>query len=234
MSGEDFMLKWNDHHKLFFAGAEEIQASEEFTDVTLSAGDRIFRAHKLVLSICSPYFKALFRKLGPEKPVIFLKDINPKHLELLLQYMYRGEIKVQETELVTVLNVAQSLEVRGLTESSEGGRSPRRVSPPPPAPVPAPAAKRQKVERSELSNIVKQETQPAVIDVEQVNCKVEIFPEEYKYFTGHRRRPHPAAIRCTRRRRRRAPWWRPRGTRTTSTAGGRRSTTTQGWRLTLR
>lgn len=116
---EDFLLKWNDHHTLFFAGAEQLYQGEEFTDVVISAGSQTFKAHKLVLSICSPYFQNLFRKLGPEKHVIFLKDISAKHLELLLQYMYMGEIKVQEDELVTVLNVAQSLEIRGLTDNSD-------------------------------------------------------------------------------------------------------------------
>ena len=92
---EDFMLKWNDHHTLFFVGAEELCESEEYTDVTLAAGSKFFPAHKLVLSICSPYFRQLFKRLGKDKPVIYLKDVDPKHLDLLLQYMYKGEIKVQ-------------------------------------------------------------------------------------------------------------------------------------------
>ena len=94
-AGEDFLLKWNDHHSLFFAGAEELCDSEEYTDVTLAAGQRFFSAHKLVLSICSPFFRALFKRLGVHKSVIFLKDVEPRHLELLLEYMYKGEIKVQ-------------------------------------------------------------------------------------------------------------------------------------------
>ena len=95
MAGEDFLLKWNDHHTLFFAGAEELCREEEYTDVTLSAGSKFFSAHKLVLSICSPYFRQLFKRLGNEKSVIYLKDVDPKHLELLLEYMYKGEIKVE-------------------------------------------------------------------------------------------------------------------------------------------
>jgi len=145
MSGEDFLLKWNDHHSLFFAGAEQLCESEEYTDVTLAAGSKFFPAHKLVLSICSPYFQKLFRRLGTDKPVIFLKDVDPKHLELLLQYMYKGEIKVEENELVTVLNTAQGLEIKGLTDSTETGSS--KSSEPPKstpyrAPVPASAPKR--------------------------------------------------------------------------------------------
>lgn len=119
VAGEDFLLKWNDHHALFFAGAEELVTAEEYTDVTLAAGTRFFAAHRLVLSICSPYFRLLFKRLGGEKTVIFLKDVEPKHLELLLEYMYKGEIKVEETELVNVLNTAQSLEIRGLTDSGQ-------------------------------------------------------------------------------------------------------------------
>jgi len=122
-AGEDFLLKWNDHHSLFFAGAEELCQSEEYTDVTLAAGQRFFSAHRLVLSICSPFFRALFKRLGSgavaQKSVIFLKDVEPMHLELLLEYMYKGEIKVQEAELVNVLNAAQSLEIKGLTDSSQ-------------------------------------------------------------------------------------------------------------------
>jgi len=113
------MLKWNDHHSLFFVGAEELCESEEYTDVTLAAGTKFFAAHKLILSICSPYFRQLFRSMGREKTVIYLKDVNPRHLDLLLQYMYKGEIKVKESELVSVLQVAQGLDIKGLSE--QGG-----------------------------------------------------------------------------------------------------------------
>ena len=152
---EDFLLKWNDHHKLFFAGAEQLYQGEEFTDVVISAGNQTFRAHKLVLSICSPYFQNLFRKLGPEKHVIFLKDISAKHLELLLQYMYVGEIKVQEDELVTVLNVAQSLEIRGLTDNSEPKQTPSSSNTRSSAVLPAPVKRKSPPPQSSSVQTVK-------------------------------------------------------------------------------
>ena len=98
---EDFLLKWNDHHSLFCAGAEELCEREEYTDVTLTAGTKFFKAHKLVLSICSPYFRQLFRHLGKDKAVIFMKDVDQEHLDLLLQYMYKGEIKVKVGIIIT-------------------------------------------------------------------------------------------------------------------------------------
>ena len=127
MSNE-LLLKWNDHHTQFFVGAEELCENEEYTDVTLVAGNKFFAAHKLVLSICSPYFRQLFRQLGKsDKPVIVLKDVESSHLELVLQYMYKGEIKVQEDELVKVLSTAQALEIKGLSDKNNSE---------PPAPPP--------------------------------------------------------------------------------------------------
>ena len=38
--------------------------------------------------------------------MIFLKDIEPKHLELLLEYMYKGEIKVQVRDITVVASLA--------------------------------------------------------------------------------------------------------------------------------
>lgn len=201
---EDFLLKWNDHHTLFFAGAEKLYQDEEFTDVTLAAGSKLFKAHKLVLSICSPYFQSLFRRLGPEKHVIFLKDISSLHLELLLQYMYNGEIKVQEDELVTILSVAQSLEIKGLTDNSESNKqsdpikqssnyspSPqpvkRKASPTPTQSSAPPSSSSSQAVAASPSNVpkrprpsepyIKQETAP-VIDIMEQEPEIGI-PNEY-------------------------------------------------------
>ena len=46
--GEDFRLKWNDHHNVFFSTAEQLCHGDHLTDVTLSCGDKEFSAHKLV------------------------------------------------------------------------------------------------------------------------------------------------------------------------------------------
>lgn len=39
------------------------------------------------------------------------KDVDAHHMELMLSYMYRGEITVKETELVALLNTASDLQV---------------------------------------------------------------------------------------------------------------------------
>merc|ERR1719282_464198 len=90
------------------------------TDVVLSAGGQMYPAHKLVLCICSTYFQELFFKtqnpaMQFNNTIIYLKDVDPTHLQLLLTYMYRGEVDVSENLLTDFLKTASGLRVRGLT-----------------------------------------------------------------------------------------------------------------------
>jgi hypothetical protein len=124
--GENFQLKWNDHHSIFFSTAEALCQGDHLTDVTLSCGKKEFSAHKLVLSICSTYFKELFSPRPDAKPrpanqaaIVYLKDVDPRHMELLMNFMYRGEINVEETELMELLGTAKGLQIRGLTDAGE-------------------------------------------------------------------------------------------------------------------
>jgi len=124
MGSDDFCLKWNDHHRLFFNSAESLCHAQQLTDVTLSCGDREFSAHKLVLSVCSEYFAGLFRSrsrsVDHRAAIVYLKDVDPRHMELLLSYMYRGEINVQEQELMDLMATAKSLQIKGLADNTGG------------------------------------------------------------------------------------------------------------------
>jgi len=82
----------------------------------------MYPAHKLVLCICSTYFQELFFKtqnpaMQFNNTIIYLKDVDPTHLQLLLTYMYRGEVDVSENLLTDFLKTASGLRVRGLTET---------------------------------------------------------------------------------------------------------------------
>ena len=43
--------------------------------------------------------------------MVFLKDVPARHMELLLAYMYKGEILVQESEMKDFIETATSLQV---------------------------------------------------------------------------------------------------------------------------
>lgn len=64
--GEDaelYLLKWNSHQHHFANKLAELLDEDDlaFADVTLACEGNFFQAHRLVLSVCSPYFKNLFK-----------------------------------------------------------------------------------------------------------------------------------------------------------------------------
>lgn len=114
---EEFLLKWNDHHNSFFSIMQELCQSESLTDVTLACGGQIFETHKLMLCVCSPFFRTLLTKRPDRHPIIFLKNVDPKHLEQLLQYMYNGEINVLQDDLGPLVETARELQIKGLADA---------------------------------------------------------------------------------------------------------------------
>jgi len=128
MTQEEFLLKWNDHHASFFTIVEDLCRTEQLCDVTLACGGQVFETHKLILSVCSPYFRTLLNSRPDKHPIVYLKDVNPKHLEQLLSYMYRGEINVLQEDLGPLIETARGLQIKGLADAGESNNS--RKEPP--------------------------------------------------------------------------------------------------------
>ncbi len=99
------------------------------TDVTLVADGRKLRAHRLVLSGCSTFFSEIFHALenGSQQchPVIVLPpNTNFSSLAALVTFMYSGEVNVYEDQIPTLLALADTLGIKGLTDiNGENGVS---------------------------------------------------------------------------------------------------------------
>ena len=62
-----------------------------FTDVTLATkDDQQIRVHKVILSSCSPFFRNILLKNPHQNPLLYLKDIKYRELELLVEFIYLG------------------------------------------------------------------------------------------------------------------------------------------------
>lgn len=116
--GEEFLLKWNDYQSCFSAMMESLCLSEEMFDCTISASShRKYSAHRMVLSTCSPYFRSLFAGLGPHHyPVIVLDNVEDELVEMLVRYMYTGQVSCSEDKLVPLVQVAKTLGIKGLID----------------------------------------------------------------------------------------------------------------------
>lgn len=118
MEGEQFSLCWNNFHNNLSSGFHTLLQDEDLVDVTLAAEGKYLKAHKTVLSVCSPYFKELFRVNPCKHPIVILQDVSYNSLHNLLQFMYQGEVSVSQEEIPTFMRVAEMLKVKGLTDNS--------------------------------------------------------------------------------------------------------------------
>lgn len=60
-SRQRYCLKWNNYQSSVTTTFKELLAVEDFVDITLSAEGGALRAHKVVLSACSPYFRDILK-----------------------------------------------------------------------------------------------------------------------------------------------------------------------------
>ena len=122
---EMFCLKWNDYQENVVATLSELRAEEDFFDVTLAVDGEQVRAHKLVLSACSAFFRRLLRRNPGPNPVIVLWDVAYNDVLNIVDFMYNGEVKVRQANIQSFLAVAEKFRVRGLCQNDNNGQSGR-------------------------------------------------------------------------------------------------------------
>lgn len=113
-----YMLQWHEHHTSFFRLMEELCREQSLTDVSITCGDVSLEAHSLILGASSPILRSILARGDGKKQTLHFMDMNPYHMQLLLQYMYRGEISVPQAELAPLMNSARALQIKGLCSAT--------------------------------------------------------------------------------------------------------------------
>ena len=111
-------LSWDDFPATVSQSFGSIRDEEYLADVTLMADDNSqVTAHRLVLSASSEYFKSIFRS-NTTLPnlVLCLGMVDKENLNQLLDYMYFGEVRMEEEKLETFLKIAKRFKLEGLSE----------------------------------------------------------------------------------------------------------------------
>ena len=200
-SSEEYLLRWNDFESNIATAFRGLRGDDEFSDINLicvtssgetpdNLGHQTLKAHKVILSTCSPYFRGLLRHLkGSETPFqvpfIVMRGVNIHHMASILDFMYYGEVNISQAELDTFLALAEELQVKGLTQKKGGHKDampsdghpppPKRRKVPPAAPLSVPVAAKEdngaiKEERDEL-----QEAEADVDEVEDVKNEEQYY-----------------------------------------------------------
>eukprot|EP00090_Calanus_glacialis_P045643 TRINITY_DN860_c0_g1_i1.p1 TRINITY_DN860_c0_g1~~TRINITY_DN860_c0_g1_i1.p1 ORF type:complete len:515 (-),score=124.22 TRINITY_DN860_c0_g1_i1:214-1698(-) len=114
---EKFVLKWADYSTTVTAALQELRNMEELFDITLAVENKQILAHKLVLAASSPFFRNVIKNNPHQHPLLYLKGVKYSSLVSILNFMYHGQVSVAQDELTSFLNVAEELNVRGLTNN---------------------------------------------------------------------------------------------------------------------
>ncbi|XP_063228315.1 broad-complex core protein isoforms 1/2/3/4/5-like isoform X3 [Bacillus rossius redtenbacheri] len=116
---QHFCLRWNNYQSSITSAFENLRDDEDFVDVTLACDGRSLKAHRVVLSACSPYFRELLKSTPCKHPVIVLQDVAFADLHALVEFIYHGEVNVHQRNLSSFLKTAEVLRVSGLTQKAE-------------------------------------------------------------------------------------------------------------------
>ncbi|XP_045119799.1 protein tramtrack, alpha isoform-like isoform X2 [Portunus trituberculatus] len=119
MGVDQFLLTWNNHRSNLAEVFTQLRVQDQLVDVTLLCDGGSYPAHRLVLAACSPYFHQLFTRLPTQHPLIYLRDVKQAELEALLEFIYRGEVSVANSELTGLIKIAESLRIKGLGDVSQ-------------------------------------------------------------------------------------------------------------------
>ncbi|XP_028392802.1 kelch-like protein 17 [Dendronephthya gigantea] len=104
------------HTEHLLESIQEMRAQNILVDVVLIVEGREFPAHRNVLAASSDYFKAMFSSpFADSETSVKLEGLTAKAIELILDFMYIGEIEITEDNLEEILVASRLLLLESVT-----------------------------------------------------------------------------------------------------------------------
>ncbi|XP_037083977.1 longitudinals lacking protein-like, partial [Pollicipes pollicipes] len=115
MDTQQFCLKWDGFQSSITSVFDHLRQDEELVDITLCCEGQRVKAHRMMLSACSPYFRDLLKNNPCQQMVFFLKDTSAVDLLAIIEFMYKGSVNVAQSQLASFIKTAEMLQIRGLS-----------------------------------------------------------------------------------------------------------------------
>ena len=85
---DQFCLRWDDFQANIMEYFKEMKIESNSCDVTIALDDdTVIKAHKFVLSACSPFLKGILKKSNHPHPFIFLSGMKASDLISVVDFM---------------------------------------------------------------------------------------------------------------------------------------------------
>ena len=116
---DTYNLHWDTFSENLQMMFKELHEEGKHSDVTLVCDDKTqFKAHRMVLSACSPVFKRILINNPSEHPLIYLCGIQNYQMKSILQLMYLGEGNFCSERIEEIIKFAEDLEIKGFYKGS--------------------------------------------------------------------------------------------------------------------
>jgi hypothetical protein len=81
---DKYCLRWNDYHSNISLAFQDLRSNADFFDVTLATDEAEVRAHRVILSACSPHLRELLRRNSGQQRnlLIYLRGVRHADLEV--------------------------------------------------------------------------------------------------------------------------------------------------------
>ena len=114
----DFVMNGFQAH--VFAFLKDLGKEDHFSDVTLVSEDNLrIKAHKVVLSSFSSFFRNIFMSNPHPSPMLFMKGASYGVLCKILDFIYTGEATVRESDIQIFLDLTKYFEIDGFVETAK-------------------------------------------------------------------------------------------------------------------
>lgn len=121
MDGSQYCILWNNYHGSLVNTLSGLRREGDLVDVTVVCGDgNKVRAHQLILAACSTYFRDFLRDNPSKHPIVLLPmEIRYPELKAMVDFMYTGQVCVNQERLQAFIRGARYLRIKGLEDNAD-------------------------------------------------------------------------------------------------------------------
>lgn len=104
---------------------ETMFLDETLCDISICCEGEVVKAHRVILAASSSYFKQILSGINcqTQYPIIFVNGIHMPDLSAMLEFMYRGEVTIPQTQLPSLIKSAEVLGISGLCQLDPNARN---------------------------------------------------------------------------------------------------------------